>query len=216
MKSLRSKLLNFGTGIATTAATLLPMKNSYSQTSQQANDSLVRTEQVSAKKPWTFWIGTASLTPHDKDLKNAFGTYWGLNGEARMELEKKNLYIAPSYTYAWGIARSDNGSVLKANCNEFTGFLVYKMEDFEFAGGPTLSSLKMSLKEKIDNNGTITYNHISESFTGLGLSFRMMYFIPLGGKTKGFLLGEYTNMPKDEDDWPETIGTTKFGAGILF
>lgn len=206
--SLTKKLKNLGVGLGISALSLLPIK-SLSQEQNNLNNPKGQTEQTQKKwETWVGWVGIGSVIPHDDLLKDVFKSYWAINVEGQAKISD-NIYISPSFTYMWEKV-SEDGYTLKVNGSEFSGLFVYKVNNFDMALGPTISTLNISGK------GSNSNNFVTDNFSQLGVTFGMKVYIPINEKIGAFLIGRYTHMEKDEDEWPETLGTTKFGIGLQF
>ena len=214
MKNLKNKLINFGIGLGIVGLSFLPI-NSFGQSSSKTfrQDSLKNKQQVQTKqesKKWDGSFGFGTIMPHDEILKDAFGSYWAFNAEARARIAKgKDFYLGPSLIYMWDKAK-ENSDEVRVSGLEFSGLISYQIENFSIGAGPTISTLNVS--ENWKESGL--EHNLSENYSGLGATLDMKYSLPVGNNFNIVFFGRYTYMKKDEDKFPETLGTTRLGVGL--
>ncbi|MDD5023116.1 MAG: hypothetical protein PHU63_03030 [Candidatus ainarchaeum sp.] len=162
---------------------------------------------------WNYWFGTTSIVPHDETLKTIFGSYWGLTAEAQKEIAK-NIYISPSFACGW--AKANLGEITYGvGFSELSTLILYKLDNLEIGAGPTFSNLAIKSKW-IDENSETGISEGEGAYQSFGLTAGMKYFIPLSKWFSIFLHGRYTFTKTNEGEFPENLGTSRYGFGFSF
>ena len=187
---------------------LSPLISQAQNLSTPQKDQL-KTEQFENSK-WETTFGTCGIYPHDSDLKDIFGSYFGLEAETQKKINK-DFSIGVNGTLGWAKKEWENYKV-NLNLTEMSTVALYKLgtekSKFSIGAGPKISLLKLTGKESGSKAN-------SEKYSGLGYTLRMKYSTKISDKLSLFAKFGYSKIENDNES-SLSLGTTNIAVGIQF
>lgn len=167
-------------------------------------------EQDPPEKTWRTTIGTCAMYPHETELKNFFGSYFGIQAETQKNINK-DFSIAVNGTL--GLSnKTKGGYTCKANIKEMAALGQYSLgtekSRFTIGIGPKISLMKLTAKDSGGNSG-------SEKYSGLGYFLQMKYSTKVGDKLALFAKFGYSDIKCSEYE-NFNLGTTNVAVGLEF
>ncbi|MEA3413916.1 MAG: hypothetical protein U9Q99_00105 [Nanoarchaeota archaeon] len=204
-----------GGGILGFTMMFLPMKNLYGQTSENISKQDSSSISVADPNPWQYSFGTSSMSPHDPDFKDAFGSYFAITANAEKKIEG-NLYARVVGNIGFGSYKIKGIQTVRINQKEFGVFGIYNLGNFSIGVGPKIVSTTLGGEySTMTQFGTVTWkNFDKEKYSGLGLSLIMEYLIKLKGRISLKPMAEYSKV--DDANEEADLGSTKFGVVLVF
>lgn len=187
---------------------LLPL-TSQAQDLSLPSENPIKPEQFENSK-WETTFGTCAIYPHDSDLKDIFGSYFGLEAETQKKIHK-DFSVGVNGTLGWAKKEWEDYKV-NLNLKEMSAIALYKLgtekSQFSIGIGPKISLLTLTGKESGGSSD-------SEKYSGLGYILRMKYSTKITNALSLFAKFGYSKIESD-NDLGLSLGTTNIAIGIQF
>lgn len=208
MKSLKSKILGIGTGLAIGLATIFPINGAYSQT-----QDTIQTE-TKKERDWSIGVGFCLAFPQDSELNEVFNPYRGLTAQFTKKVSN-NFHIGINGFVGWKNDFHPSKEYTNyVRLNELSAMLIYKKGRFEIGAGPKTANLSLIERKKKPLQGTTGVR--SEKYKGFGWEGKIKYKIIDTKILDLSLIGMYSKVKQnDATAWPQ-LGTSKIGLLLEF